>query len=81
MNGHEINTEVEFELHIGQLSDRELAEFNARQVFDIRLQIPEMKKRTKRLEDQNKRVFGAVGTLSGIIGAAIAAALNKFFNV
>lgn len=79
MGSNEVINDLDFEEKILSMGTRELLEFTARQVYDVACDQPKIKKRLAVLESRDKKFFGIVGSLSGIIGAAIAALINHLF--
>ncbi len=70
--------DLEIEKAIGEMPDRKLLEFTARQVCAIHAIALDHEKRITGLETHDKKLFGAVGGISGLIGAGIVAAINYF---
>ncbi len=69
---------LELEEHLDKMSDRDLMEFTARQVFAICRRCETEDKRITTLENRDKRVFGITGGIGGIIGAIFIAMVDYF---
>lgn len=78
MNNGEMLNDLEFEQRIGELNDRDLSEFTARQIFEARKDIHSNTKRIKSLEGKNKKIFAITGATGTIIGGAIVAIIEHF---
>lgn len=77
----EINERLEFERSIQSMSDRQVLEFTARQVYTMQLLCPIHEDRLVKLEnlDRNgKKVIGISGGIGGIIAGIIIAVVNYF---
>ncbi len=61
--------DLEFEQLIGGMSDRELAEFNARQIHDLG-------RRMRKVEGRSRRAMGTSGGIGALIGAAVIGAID-----
>ncbi len=79
-NGQEINLELDFEEKIKRMSDRELSEFNSRQIYERcqlckvhTLQIASHEDIINRLELRGKKDLGTAGSIGGGITFAIGA--------
>ena len=70
--------DLEFEQRIGELSDRELSEFTARQIFECRKDIHSNTKRIRTLEGKSRKIFAITGATGTMIGGAIVALINYF---
>ena len=70
--------DLDFERQIGELSDRGLSEFTARQVFEARKDIHSNTRRIKSLEGKSRKVFAISGGAGTMIGGAIVALINYF---
>lgn len=73
-----ILSEAEFENEIKNLSDRQLSEFVARQVYDICKQREAEDKRIAVLEGRDKKFAGALGGVSGAVGAILVSVIDYF---
>jgi len=71
---------LEFETLIKSMNDRTLLEFTARQVYEVKTITFRLKKRVDNLENRDRKFFGTIGGISGVIGASIVAALNFLFK-
>ncbi len=74
--------DVEFENQINALGDDQLAliKLVARQQFSTGKVLISHGKRIKKLEGQNKKVFGIVGGAGAILASAIVATLDYIFR-
>lgn len=81
-NGREMLNDLEFENHIQELGDDlpKLVKFVARQQFEMSKELPAIERRVKDLEGRNNRFFGAVGGISGLLGAAFVKAIDYFIT-
>lgn len=61
--------DLEFEQLIGGMSDRELAEFNARQIHDLG-------RRMRTVEGRGRKAMGAFGGIGALVGAAVVGAID-----
>ena len=77
---NEVNSELDFEKRIGEMPDRQLLEFVARQAFDTNNRCTNHSTRLITLETGNKRASGIVGGISGVIMGTIVGILNYFVN-
>ncbi len=80
MGNDNILDDLDFERQIGELSDRGLSEFTARQVFESRKDIHSNTKRIKSLENKSKKIFAITGGAGTFFGGAIVALINYFTN-
>ena len=71
-----IINEAEFENAIRTMSDRQLTEFTARQIFDVCKNCAVQSARLDVLEGRDKKFVGVVGGVGGVLGGAIIAVLN-----
>jgi hypothetical protein len=78
MNGNSMNSKLEFEGRINSMSDRDLLEFNARQLFDMCDQTAKHEKRITRIESQDRKIASIAGAIGGTITGCIAALINFF---
>ncbi len=81
MSNNQILNEMEFEKRITEMSDRSLMEFTARQVYEVVLSNDRHEKRITTLENRDRKFFGTIGGLGGVIGAGIVAAINHFLKL
>ena len=72
--------EMEFEKRLKEMPDRQLLEFVAHQTYEVCRDVTFQEKRIMALENINKKYFGITGGISAIIGGAIIAVINYFFN-
>jgi len=79
-NGNEILNDLELEKRIKTMSDRELAEFNVRQTFEISGRCVRHNKRIKALEDGNKAASSITGGITGAVTAIVISIMNYFVN-
>lgn len=70
--------DLEFETQIGELSDRGLSEFTARQVFESRKDIRSNTKRIRKLENKSNKILTLTGGAGTIIGGVIITVINYF---
>lgn len=73
-----INYELDFEKRIGNMADRPLLEFIARQTLEISGKVNGNSKRISSLENNNKRFSSAAGGIAGAITGAIVGIVNYF---
>lgn len=78
MNGNEYLADLEVEEKIQKMSDRELLEFNARQTYDLCGAVAKHEKRISSLEGRNRKQSGIIGSIGGVIGAAVVAVITYF---
>lgn len=78
MNGTDINSDLEFEQHIAELSDRGLIEFVARQQRDMSKVCPAHDRRLKKVESRTKKELGVSGGLGALITAVILGVIEYF---
>ncbi len=78
MGNDNLLNDLEFEQRIGELNDRELSEFTARQVFESRKDIQSNTRRIKTLEKKSNKIIAITGSASSMIGGAIVALINHF---
>ena len=79
-NGDEMLDDLEFERQIGKLSDRGLQEFTARQVYETRKIVYSNTGRIDNLESNRRKTYAVTGGIGSMIGAAVVAVFNYFFN-
>ena len=70
--------DIEFENQIQHLHGDDLGMFNARQGYKVLKLTEGHEKRIASLESHDRKVFGFIGGGAGLIGAAIAAAVDYF---
>ena len=75
-----INYELDFEKRIGEMQDRQLLEFVARQTFEISSKIERHGKQIKTLEHHSRKISSMAGGISGTITAIIIGIINYFVN-
>ena len=75
-----INYELDFEKRIGEMQDRPLLEFIARQTLEITGKCKGYDKSIAILENGDRKLSGIVGGISGTITAAIVGIINYFVN-
>ncbi len=80
MNGNSMNTKMEFESRMDSMSDRDLLEFNARQLFDICDLSAKHESRITKIEKQDRKIASISGAIGGTITGIFAAAVNYFTN-
>ena len=78
-NGNMLD-DLEFERQMGELSDRGLSEFTARQVFESRKDIHSNTRRIRSLEGKSRKIFAISGGAGTLIGGAIIGIINYFTN-
>ncbi len=79
-NSKNILSDLDFEKHISELSDRGLIEFVARQQYDMAKLCPIHDKDIKSLQNKNNKMLGAVGGIGALIGGAITGTLDYFLR-
>ena len=72
--------ELDYRQRIQDLPDRQLLEFTALQVYETTIIIHNHDKRIGKLESRNRKTFGYVGGIGGVIGAIFAGALDFFIR-
>jgi len=72
----EILDDLEFEEKIRALPDRELIEFNARQLFLLRKDYQSVQNRLKRLENRDRKFYGIIGATGTFVGAIIVSGIE-----
>ena len=72
--------EMEFDKRLKEMPDRQLLEFVAHQTYEVCRDVTLQEQRITSLENVNKRAFGITGGISAILGGAIIAVINYFFN-
>jgi len=72
-NGKYMLNDLEFEKEINKMTDRQLMEFTARQVWDVNIIACANRNRIQKLEGVNLRASSKAGGIGGIIGSAIGA--------
>lgn len=75
-----INYELDFEKRIGEMPDRQLLEFVARQNFETCQRCVDHNKRIITLESGDKKLAGMVGGITGTFMAVIIGIINYFVN-
>ncbi len=75
-----INYELDFEKRIGEMPDRQLLEFVARQTYEIGGKVEKHGKKIANIEGGNKRASGITGGISGTITAVIVGIVSYFTN-
>ena len=79
-NGKEMLGDLEFEQRIGELSDRELQEFTARQVFEVRKVSANHEQRIAGLEGRSRKAFAFSGGAGTFVGGVIVGLINFFYR-
>ena len=69
---------LEFERRIGEMGDRELQEFTARESFHTHRVVRGHDKRIRNLEGKHRKALSISGGIGSMIGAAIIAIINYF---
>lgn len=75
-----INYELDFEKRIGEMQDRQLLEFVARQTFEITGKCKTYDSQIANLETGDRKASSVAGGISGTATAILISALNFFFN-
>ena len=75
-----ILSDLDFEKHIGEMQDRQLLEFVARQMFETGQRCVNHNERISTLENGSKKLSGIVGGISGTITAVIIGLIGYFTN-
>jgi len=75
-----INYELDFEKRIGEMQDRQLLEFVARQTLEITGKCKTFDTQITSLEDGNRKVSSIVGGISGTATAIVISVLNYFIG-
>lgn len=75
-----INYELDFEKRIGEMKDRQLLEFVARQTFEIIGKCRTYDKKIEAIENGDRKIASFTGGISGTITAVIIAVINYFVN-
>ena len=70
--------DIEFEKRIKAMPDRELLEFVARQTAEVCQKVEGHEKRLKKLEQDNRKLSGIIGGVSGLIAAVAVGIINWF---
>lgn len=70
--------EAEFENEMKEMSDRQLIEFTARQVFGIHTNCKKEDIRIKALESRDKKTFGLSGGAGAVFGGIMVAIIDYF---
>ncbi len=73
-----INYELDFEKRIGEMQDRQLLEFVARQTFEITGKCRGYDKSIATLETRDRKASGVIGGISGTVTAIIISIINYF---
>ena len=73
-----INYELDFEKRIGEMADRQLLEFVARQTFEITGKCKMYDKKITSLESGDRKTSSIIGGISGTITAVIIGIINYF---
>ncbi len=76
--GNDMLNDMDFENQMSELGDNlpELVKFVARQAYTTSRLTVSHEKRITDLEGRNNRFFGAVGGISGLLGAAFVKAID-----
>ena len=77
-NGKEMLGDLEFEQRIGELSDRELQEFTARQIFEARKVGADHEERIAGLEGRSRKAFMFSGGAGTFVGGIIVGIIDFF---
>lgn len=75
-----INFELDFERRIGEMPDRKLLEFVARQTYEVSGLVKTNSGRITELENGNKRASRIGGSISGAVAGAVIGVINYFVN-
>ena len=70
--------DMELEKRIKAMPERELLEFMARQMAEVCQKVEGHEKRLKKVEQDNKRLSGIIGGISGLITAVAVGIINWF---
>jgi len=79
-NGREIINELDYRQRIKIMGDRELSEFTAFQVYETCIIVQNHGKRIEKMESRDRKTFGYVGGIGGLIGAIIAGTIDFFIR-
>ena len=77
-NNRSIVNAAEFENEIQDMSDRQLSEFTAREVYKISATSTKHGQRITALEGRDRKHFGLAGGIGTAIGAGVIAVVNYF---
>ena len=75
---NEILNELDFETKIKPMNNRELLEFNSRQVYELCSTVASHGKRIHMVEKKSGRIIGGAAAIGTGIGAAVIAAISYF---
>ena len=75
-----INYELDFEKRIGEMADRQLLEFVARQTFEITGKCKGYDIKIATLENGDRKISGIMGGITGTIMAFIIGLINYFVH-
>lgn len=71
-----INYELDFEKRIGEMQDRQLLEFVARQTFEITGKCRHYDTQISDLQNGNRKASGIIGGISGTITGVLVGIIN-----
>ena len=71
---------LDFEKHIGEMKDRQLLEFVARQTFEITHKCKGYDKDIDSLKNGSRKLSGITGGITGTITGVIIGLINYFVN-
>lgn len=76
--GKNMLSEMEFEQRLNEMGDDQISllKFLARQQYQMSQLCPIHSRQIKAIQNRDKKFFGAIGGISGVIGATIAGVVN-----
>jgi len=80
MAGMNFLDDMELERQLGDMSDRELNEFTAHQVYQVCNLAQSNERRIVNLEKRSNKFIGLVGTIGAFLGALIVGGLDFLFR-
>ena len=79
-NGRYVLNDLEFEKQIKEMSGRQLLEFTARQTYDVSILARSNEGRVVKLENRDRKIFGATGGIGAVFGVIIASIIDYFMR-
>jgi len=79
-NGKEFLNDLELEREIKGMSDRQLSEFTARQVYDISILSTDNRDRIRTLEKRGRKYYGISGGIGATITGIVIGVIEYFRN-
>lgn len=73
---NEFLNELDFEAKIAEMSNRELMEFNSRQLYDVCSTVVSHGNRLDKVENKNNKMIGGAAAIGAGIGAAVIAVIS-----